>query len=60
MTEKKTKFTSQWHLLLRLLKLAQFQKTWIVLAISLTIIQSLLTATQPYLYKIVIQFLKSK
>jgi ATP-binding cassette subfamily B protein len=54
MTEKKTKFTSQWHLLLRLLKLAQFQKTWIVLAISLTIIQSLLTATQPYLYKIVI------
>jgi len=54
MTEKKTKFTSQWHLLLRLLKLSQFQKTWIVLAISLTIIQSLLTATQPYLYKIVI------
>lgn len=38
----------------RLLELAQFEKKWIFLAVSLTIIQSLLTATQPYLYKVVI------
>lgn len=54
MTEKKKKLTNQLQLLKRLLNLAQFQKKWIVFAVSLTIIQSLLTATQPYLYKIVI------
>lgn len=54
MAEKKKKLTNQLQLLKRLLNLAQFQKKWIVFAISLTIIQSLLTATQPYLYKIVI------
>lgn len=54
MTEKKKNISSQWHLLKRLFVLAQFQKSWLILAISLTIIQSLLTATQPYLYKIVI------
>lgn len=54
MAEKKKKLTNQLQLLKRLLNLAQFQKKWIVFAVSLTIIQSLLTATQPYLYKIVI------
>ncbi len=54
MTEKKKKLTNQLQLLKRLLNLAQFQKKWIVFAVCLTIIQSLLTATQPYLYKIVI------
>ncbi len=54
MTEKKKKLTNQLQLLKRLLNLAQFEKKWIIFAVSLTIIQSLLTATQPYLYKIVI------
>jgi len=54
MTEKNKKLTNQLQLLKRLLNLAQFEKKWIIFAVSLTIIQSLLTATQPYLYKIVI------
>ncbi len=46
--------TSQWKLLLKVLNLASNQKSKILLAVILTLIQSLLTALQPYLYKIII------
>ena len=45
---------SQWRLMKRLLAFAGFQRGWLMLTIFLTIIQSVLTASQPYLYKIVI------
>ncbi len=48
------KKSSQWKLLLRVLHLASNQKNKIILAVSLTLIQSLLTSLQPYLYKIII------
>lgn len=54
MLEPKKKWSSQSKLLFRLLELAQFEKKWIIIAVMLTVFQSLLTATQPYLYKIVI------
>ena len=54
MTEKNKKWNNQTKLLFRLLDLAQFEKKWIIFAVLLTIFQSLLTATQPYLYKVVI------
>ncbi len=54
MSEPQKKWTSQSKLLFRLLELAQFEKKWIIIAVLLTVFQSLLTATQPYLYKIVI------
>jgi len=46
--------TSQWKLLLKVLNLASNPKSKILLAVVLTLIQSLLTALQPYLYKIII------
>lgn len=46
--------TSQWKLLLKVLNLASNQKSKILLAVVLTLVQSLLTALQPYLYKIII------
>ncbi len=54
MTENNKKWNNQSKLLFRLLELAQFEKKWIIFAVLLTIFQSLLTATQPYLYKVVI------
>ncbi len=45
---------SQWKLLFRVLKLAADQKSKIIIALVFTLIQSLLTALQPYLYKIII------
>lgn len=52
--KSKTKTISQWNLMKRLLAFAGFQRGWLILTIALTIIQSILTASQPYLYKIVI------
>lgn len=49
---KKSK--NQWALLVRLMDLAKDQRKRIILAISLTIFQSVFTAVQPYLYKIII------
>lgn len=46
--------TSHWKLFLRLLKIADFQRTAILVAVFLTIIQSLLTALQPNLYQFII------
>lgn len=46
--------SSQWKLLLKVLNLASNQKSKILLAVVFTLIQSLLTALQPYLYKIII------
>ncbi len=45
---------SQWKLLVRVLKLAADQKSKIIIALVFTLFQSLLTALQPYLYKIII------
>ncbi len=55
MPSKKTEATvSQWVLFKRILALAKFQRHWMIIAIILTITQSVITAFQPYLYKIVI------
>lgn len=55
MPSKKTEATvSQWVLFKRILALAKFQRHWMIIAIFLTITQSVITAFQPYLYKIVI------
>ena len=55
MTSKKTEATaSQWVLFKRILALAKFQRHWMIIAVILTIIQSVITAFQPYLYKTVI------
>ena len=55
MPSKKTEATaSQWVLFKRLLALAKFQRHWMIIAVILTIIQSVITAFQPYLYKTVI------
>ena len=55
MPSKKTEATaSQWVLFKRILALAKFQRHWMIIAIILTIIQSVITAFQPYLYKTVI------
>ena len=48
------KTASQWTLFKRILSLAKFQQHWMILAIILTIVQSVITAFQPYLYKMVI------
>lgn len=48
------KTSSQWVLFKRILSLAKFQQHWMILAIILTIVQSVITAFQPYLYKTVI------
>ncbi len=45
---------NQWALLIRLLELARDQKRGILIAVVLTVIQSLFTAVQPYLYKVII------
>jgi len=50
-TQKKQ---SQWKMLVRLLNIAKDQKNNILLAVFLTVFQSLFTALQPYLYKIII------
>jgi len=50
-TQKKQ---SQWKMLVRLLNIAKDQKKNILLAVFLTVFQSLFTALQPYLYKIII------
>ena len=55
MPSKKTDATaSQWVLFKRILALAKFQRHWMIIAVILTIIQSVITAFQPYLYKTVI------
>lgn len=46
--------TSQWSMLVRLMQMAKEQKTSIIVAVLLTVLQSLFTALQPYLYKIII------
>lgn len=50
----KEKTASQWILFKRILALAKFQQNWMIIAIVLTIFQSVITAFQPYLYKTVI------
>lgn len=45
---------SQWVLFKRILALAKFQRHWMIIAVVLTIFQSVITAFQPYLYKTVI------
>jgi len=55
MARKKSEATaSQWVLFKRILALAKFQRHWMIIAIILTIVQSVITAFQPYLYKTVI------
>lgn len=55
MPSKKTEASvSQWVLFKRILALAKFQRHWMIIAVFLTITQSVITAFQPYLYKIVI------
>ena len=55
MPSKKIEATaSQWVLFKRILALAKFQRHWMIIAIILTIVQSVITAFQPYLYKTVI------
>ena len=55
MPSKKTEATaSQWVLFKRILAPAKFQRHWMIIAVILTIIQSVITAFQPYLYKTVI------
>jgi len=53
-SKKKSSKKDQWILFKRVLSLAKFQKNWMVFAIILTIVQSALTAFQPYLYKTMI------
>jgi ATP-binding cassette subfamily B protein len=50
----KEKTASQWILFKRILALSKFQQNWMIIAIVLTIFQSVITAFQPYLYKTVI------
>jgi ATP-binding cassette subfamily B protein len=50
----KPRKTNQWVMLVRLLQMAKEQRKGIILAVFLTIFQSLFTALQPYLYKIII------
>lgn len=45
---------NQWLLLKRILGLAKFQRGWMILAVFLTIFQSIITAVQPYIYKTII------
>lgn len=53
-TAKKSNRKEQWILFKRVLSLAKFQRNWMVLAVILTILQSTITAFQPYLYKTMI------
>jgi len=53
-SNKAEKSASQWTLFKRILSLAKFQQHWMILAIFMTIFQSVITAFQPYLYKMVI------
>ncbi|MDA1182658.1 MAG: ABC transporter ATP-binding protein, partial [Bacteroidetes bacterium] len=46
--------THEWILFRRILELAKFQRHWIILAVLLTILQSIVTALQPYIYKTII------
>jgi ATP-binding cassette subfamily B multidrug efflux pump len=52
--ESNQKTQSQWKMLVRLLNIAKDQKKNILLAVFLTVFQSLFTALQPYLYKVII------
>lgn len=55
MPSKKSEATAtQWVLFKRILALAKFQRHWMIIAVILTIVQSVITAFQPYLYKTVI------
>lgn len=54
MKEPTPKKQSQWKMLVRLLNIAKDQKKNILLAVFLTVFQSLFTALQPYLYKVII------
>lgn len=54
MREPTQKKQSQWKMLVRLLNIAKDQKKNILLAVFLTVFQSLFTALQPYLYKVII------
>ncbi|MDG1747475.1 MAG: ABC transporter ATP-binding protein [Bacteroidia bacterium] len=54
MREPTQKKQSQWKMLIRLLNIAKDQKKNILLAVFLTVFQSLFTALQPYLYKVII------
>ena len=51
---KKSNKKEQWTLFKRVLSLAKFQRNWMIFAVVLTILQSALTAFQPYLYKTMI------
>ncbi len=51
---KKSSKKEQWILFKRVLALAKFQRNWMIFAVVLTILQSALTAFQPYLYKTMI------
>lgn len=50
----KPRKANQWVMLVRLMTMAKEQRKGIILAVFLTIFQSLFTALQPYLYKIII------
>jgi len=50
----KNKNNNHWQLFIRLLKIADFQRSAILFAVFLTIVQSLLTALQPNLYQYII------
>lgn len=52
--KEKSKFNHQWLLFKRVLSLAKDQKNMMLFAVVLTIVQSVLTAIQPYLYKTMI------
>jgi ATP-binding cassette, subfamily B, multidrug efflux pump len=52
--KSKMQKTSQWAMLVRLMQMAKEQKRGIIIAVLLTVLQSLFTALQPYLYKIII------
>ena len=54
MREPTQKKQSQWKMLIRLLNIAKDQKKNILLAVFFTVFQSLFTALQPYLYKVII------
>lgn len=51
---KKSSKKEQWILFKRVLALAKFQRNWMIFAVVLTLLQSALTAFQPYLYKTMI------
>ncbi len=53
-SSSKVQKTNQWSMLIRLMQMAKDQRKSIIMALILTVLQSLFTALQPYLYKIII------